>query len=175
MATTAMRVFGAKPKAEFLAGIPIFGGLSREHLDWIIDAGTVGDAAAGVQIITEGEVARSLFVVWEGQLEICKRGSHGAETRLAVLHPGDCLGEMSLIDIQPRSATARALTEVLLFRLGHGDIAKLYGEQPNVYLMLVMNIAREISRRLRAADKVLADLGVVADNMWRAENETTLQ
>jgi CRP-like cAMP-binding protein len=168
MATTVMRAVGAKPDARFLSSIPIFGGLSTQFLDWIIEAGTVGDVAAGVQVIGEGEPAHSVLVLCEGELEICKRGDHGAEVRLAVLRPGDCLGEMSLIDIQPRSASARALTPAVLFRLSHADIARLYRAHPTVYMMLVMNIAREISRRLRVADQVLANLGVPVHDMWRA-------
>ena len=107
-----------------------------------------------------------MFVVCQGELEIAKRGSHGAPVRLAVLHPGDCVGEMSLIDIQPRSATVRALTRAVLFRINHRDIGRLYQSNPEVYLLLVMNIAREISRRLRRADQVLADLGIPAPGMW---------
>jgi CRP-like cAMP-binding protein len=127
----------------------------------------VGDVGAGDVVIGEGEPARSVLVVCAGELEICKRSGQGGEVRLAVLHTGDCLGEMSLIDIQPRSATARALTPAVLFRLSHADIARLYRAHPPVYTMLVMNIAREISRRLRVADQVLANLGVPVHEMWR--------
>ena len=129
----------------------------------------MGELPAGVQVISEGEAARSLFVVYEGELEIFKWGSHGNEVRLAVLHPGDCLGEMSLIDIQPRSATARTLTPVVMFRLGHVEIGHLYRSHPEVYTLLVLNIAREISRRLRVADQALANLGISMPEMWVRE------
>jgi CRP/FNR family cyclic AMP-dependent transcriptional regulator len=168
MATMVMRTLASKPSADFLAKIPIFGGLQGEYLDWIVDAGTMGDVPAGNEVITEGEPARSVFVVCGGELEICKRGKQG-DVRLAVLREGDCLGEMSIIDIQPRSATARALTDVVLFRLSHTSIAKLYRAHPQVYTMLVMNIAREISRRLRVADRVLANMGISAQEMWRTD------
>ena len=167
MATRVMRAVRLKPDPEFLGNIPIFGGLTEQQLEWIIDAGTVGDVEAGDEVINEGDPARSVLVVCEGELEICKRGGHGGEVRLAVLKAGDCLGEMSLIDIQPRSATARALTGAVLFRLSHADIARLYSAHPQVYTMLVMNIAREISRRLRVADQVLADMNVPVQAMWR--------
>jgi CRP/FNR family transcriptional regulator, cyclic AMP receptor protein len=169
MATRVMNVVGRRPGSEFLGRIPIFGGLSEQFLERIAEAGTVGELPAGVALISEGEPARSLFVVYEGELEICKLGGHGSEVRLAVLGPGDCLGEMSLIDIQPRSATARTLTPALLFRLGHTEIGKLYRSHPEVYTLLVLNIAREISRRLRAADQVLANLGISLPEMWVSE------
>ena len=151
---------------EFLARIPIFGGLSPEVLDLLIDAAAVVHVGAGVELMGEGDPALCVFVVCEGELEIRKRGTHGSAFRLAVLHPGDCVGEMSLIDIQPRSATVRAVNPAVLLRLDHGEIAKLYRSHPEVYTLLVLNIAREISRRLRRADQVLADMGVVVQDMW---------
>jgi CRP/FNR family transcriptional regulator, cyclic AMP receptor protein len=166
MATMVLDVVSWRPGREFLADIPIFGGLAPQVLDRIVEAGTMGQLPPGATLIAEGEPARSLFVVYKGELEICKRGSDGAEVRLAVLRPGDCVGEMSLIDIQPRSATARALTETSIFRLGHVEIAALYRSHPDVYTLLVLNIAREISRRLRVADQVLANLGVSLPEMW---------
>jgi CRP/FNR family transcriptional regulator, cyclic AMP receptor protein len=173
MATTVMRALGAKPDAAFLGRIPIFGGMVEQYLEWIVEAGTVGEISAGDLVINEGEPARSVLVVCHGTLEICKRSNQGVEVRLAVLRPGDCVGEMSLIDIQPRSATARALTHGVLFRLSHADIARLYRAHPQVYTMLVLNIAREISRRLRVADSVLANLGVAVNDMWRTDGATT--
>jgi CRP/FNR family transcriptional regulator, cyclic AMP receptor protein len=76
------------------------------------------------------------------------------------------VGEMSLIDIQPRSATVRAVAPSVLLRLEHSEIGKLYRSHPEVYTLLVLNIAREISRRLRRADQVLANMGVVVQEMW---------
>jgi CRP-like cAMP-binding protein len=172
MATTMMRAVGRKIDGELLGQVPIFGGLSPQILDRIIDAGSIGDVPAGAQVIAEGDPARSVFVVCEGELEIRKRGAQGSEVRLAVLRVGDCVGEMSLIDIQPRSASVCALTPAVLFRLGHAEIGKLYQTQPEVYTLLVLNIAREISRRLRVADKVLADLGVVVPELWAGRDRT---
>jgi CRP/FNR family cyclic AMP-dependent transcriptional regulator len=153
---------------EFLARVPIFGGLPTEALDRIIEVGSVIEVPADTRLCAEGELAKCVYVVWEGELEIRKRGN-GGDIRLAVLHPGDCVGEMSLIDIQPRSATVRTLTPSVLFRLDHSEIAKLYRSHSQVYLMLVMNIAREISRRLRRADQVLANMGVGSQELWSTD------
>ena len=159
---------GGSVSGEFLARIPIFGGLPPEALDRIIEAGSVIELAPDTQLIAEGELAKCMFVVWEGELEIRKRGT-GGDIRLAVLRPGDCVGEMSLIDIQPRSATVRTLNPAVVFRLDHAEIAKLYRSHSDVYLMLVMNIAREISRRLRRADQVLANMGISSQEMWTTD------
>jgi CRP-like cAMP-binding protein len=163
------RAFSVDP--EFLARIPIFGGVAPTLLERLTDAATVMRVPAGVQLMGEGDHARSVFVVCEGELEIRKRGANGADIRLAQLRPGDCVGEMSLIDIQPRSATVRTISDCALLRIDHGQIGKLYRSHPEVYTLLVLNIAREISRRLRRADQKLADLGVAAQDMWTTEGE----
>jgi CRP/FNR family cyclic AMP-dependent transcriptional regulator len=155
----------------FLARIPIFAGLPEETLDVLIAAGTSLGVPAGCQLVAEGDLARSVFVVCEGELEIRKRGAGGSDIRLAVLHPGDCVGEMSLIDIQPRSATVISLTDARVFRLDHAEIGKLHRSHAAVYTFLLMNIAREISRRLRRADQLLADRGVASQELWSTEGE----
>lgn len=151
---------------EFLAQIPIFGGLPDLVMGRIIDLARVMRVAPGGLVFAEGEPAHSMFIVKEGDLEICKRGRNGAEFCLATLQRGDCVGEMALIDIQPRSATARAVSEATLCVLDQQEIAKLYQTDLEVYTLLVLNIAREISRRLRRADQVLVDAGLAVQGVW---------
>jgi CRP/FNR family transcriptional regulator, cyclic AMP receptor protein len=146
--------------AGFVAQTAIFGGLPERVLARILDVARVVRVAAGATVFDEGQPARSMFVVSEGELEIYKRRSDGSEFQLALLHRGDCVGEMSLIEIQPRSATTRALSPAALYVLEHTEIARLYQSDLEVYTLLVLNIAREISRRLRLADQRLLEMGL---------------
>ena len=150
----------------FLTRLPIFAGLPDRVIDLIAGTLRVVQVVRGAQVLREGEHARSMFVVREGELEVLKRGKAGAEYKLAQLKVGDCVGEMSLIDIQPRSATARARGNATLYVLDIAEIAKLYGNDVEAYALLVLNISREISRRLRVADEVLANMGMTAEAMW---------
>ncbi|HET6147084.1 MAG TPA: cyclic nucleotide-binding domain-containing protein [Polyangia bacterium] len=157
---------GEAADADFLAQIPIFGGLPDLVLRRVVDlAREIRVPAAGL-VFAEGEPARSMFIVRDGELEICKRARNGAEFCLAVLQRGDCVGEMSLIDIQPRSATARAIGGATLCVIDQQQIANLYQTDLEVYTLLVLNIAREISRRLRRADQVLVDAGLAVQGVW---------
>ena len=157
----------------FLARIPIFAGLPDRVMDIIAGKLRVVQVVAGAQLLREGEHARSMFVVRDGELQILKHGKGGTEFRLAVLKTGDCVGEMALIDIQPRSATARALGPATLYVLDLAEIGKLYGSDVEAYALLVLNISREISRRLRVADDVLANMGMTAEAMWSDAVGTT--
>jgi CRP/FNR family cyclic AMP-dependent transcriptional regulator len=145
---------------ELLAQTPILGGLPERALATILGAARMIQVAPGQLLIAEGDLAASVFVVCEGEVEISKRGRNGAEFCLAILKRGDCVGEMSLIDIEHRSATVRALGAAALLVLDHAAIARLYQTDLEAYTLLVLNIAREISRRLRRADQVLVDLGI---------------
>ena len=160
--------------ADFLAQIPIFGGLPDAVLSRVIDLAREVHVAPGGLVFAEGEPARSMFIVRQGELEICKRGRDGTEFCLATLQRGDCVGEMSLIDIQPRSATARAVGEATLCVIDQQEIAKLYQTDLEVYTLLVLNIAREISRRLRRADQILADMGLFVEEMWSSVSPDSL-
>ena len=150
----------------FLTRIPIFAGLPDRVIDLIAGKLRVVKVVPGAQLLREGEHAHSLFVVRDGELQILKHGKGGTEYKLAVLKAGDCVGEMSVIDIQPRSATARAIGAATLYVLDLSEIGKLYTSDVEAYALLVLNISREISRRLRVADEVLANMGLTAEAMW---------
>lgn len=136
----------------------MFAGLRQEMVARIGAAAQRIDVTEDRILFREGEPAKEMAVVLSGKLEVMKRTDTGAEACIAVLGPGDVVGEMSLIDIQPRSADvwARAPGSVVL--LGHGALAELYREAPQSYTLLVLNIAREISIRLRRLDAVMANI-----------------
>jgi len=157
---------------EFLARTAIFAGLPDRVIDLIVGSMRLVHALAGEELLREGDPARSMFVVHDGEIEIFKRGKDGTEQALAILTRGDCLGEMSLIDIQPRSATARAKGAAVLYVLELAEIAKLYGRDVEAYALLVLNISREISRRLRCADELIVSMGVSQDALWSDAADT---
>jgi CRP/FNR family cyclic AMP-dependent transcriptional regulator len=96
--------------------------------------------------------------VMEGELEVLKRSSTGIDARVALLGPSDWFGEMSIVDIQPRSASVRSVAPTRLARISSADLDALYRHDVRSYAIIVLNLARELSRRLRVADGILADL-----------------
>jgi CRP-like cAMP-binding protein len=146
-----------------LRDIGLFGGLSDDALDALLTDLSVVTVEAGAFVMREGETAREMFVVIGGELEVVKKTPSGGEARFAMLGPGDWVGEMSILDVMPRSASVRALAPSLLLIVSATDLDKLYRRDLPAYAMVVMNIARELSRRLRVADGIVA--GVVA-TVW---------
>jgi CRP-like cAMP-binding protein len=68
------------------------------------------------------------------------------------------VGDMSIVDIQPRSASVRALAPARLLRVTTADLDNVYRTDLKSYSIVILNIARELSRRLRVTDGILADL-----------------
>lgn len=143
---------------DYLRGLSVFAGLSSEVVASIGEHARRIDVGPGDVLLREGEPAKEMLVVLSGKLQVIKRSADGREAVLATLGPGAVAGEMSLIDIQPRSAEVRATREASVAVLSHADIATIYREDQKSYTLLVLNIAREISLRLRRLDGLLAHL-----------------
>ena len=97
-----------------LADIGLFGGLSNETLETLASSLPTSRIEAGAMVVEEGDLSTQMFVVIAGELEVVKKGESGGDVRVAVLGPGDWFGEMSIIDVQPRSASVRAVAPTLV-------------------------------------------------------------
>jgi len=139
-----------------LREIGLFGALSDEALEALGKELRTRWIAPGVVVMREGENAREMYVVVSGEMEVLRRSRRGTEGRVAVLGPGNWVGEMSILDAQPRSATVRALGPTLLLTITAEDLDRLYRRDVKSFLMLLLNVNRELSRRLRVADGMIA-------------------
>jgi CRP-like cAMP-binding protein len=136
----------------------LFGGLQPEELDVVRSLMREEHFRAGDEILREAELGDRLYFIREGSVEVVKTHPQEAATQveLARLRAGDTFGEMELIDIQRRSATVRALEDVAALSLSNRALYRLSQDHPHVFTILLMNIAREISRRLRRLNAVVA-------------------
>ncbi len=143
--------------AKHLSQIGLFGGLDEESLELLAKSLPTRRVDPGATVVSEGEPATEMFVVIGGELEVIKGSQHGGDVRVALLGPNDWFGEMALVDVQPRSATVRAVAPTLLMMLNTDHVEQLlYRRNMKAYALFMMNIARELSRKLRVADGVLA-------------------
>ena len=147
----------------FLLATPFFGGLSDASLDRLISMLVERRFDAGATIVAEGEPGRSMFIVLSGELVVSKLGDSGRSIRMSVLEPGDFFGEMTLIEMQNRSATVVAESETVLHELTAGNLYAYYKADIHGYVIVMQNINRELCRRLRRADRRIAELIARAD------------
>jgi CRP-like cAMP-binding protein len=137
----------------FLLATPFFGGLSDASLDLLISMLVERHFDAGAAIVAEGEPGRSMFIVKSGRLAVSKRASAGGVIPLSALQPGDFFGEMTLIEMQNRSATVVAEAPTVLYELTAQKLYACYKTDIHAYVMVLQNINRELCRRLRRADE----------------------
>ena len=104
-------------------------------------------------IFREGDTGETMFIIQEGEIRIHKR-VRDKEATLAVLKDGDFFGEMAIIDKEPRSAGATALTESKLIVLSD----EIFESQIQTNPKIIMAIVRKMSERLRNADRQIKAL-----------------
>jgi CRP/FNR family cyclic AMP-dependent transcriptional regulator len=146
----------ANERQHFLRDIPIFAGLDDAALLRIAGAVQETLVPKGSIIVSEGEPGDRMFVVYSGRVEVVKHLAKPNQTLLAVFGPKDFMGEMSIIECVARSASLRAMEETFLFALRGIDLYHLFQRSPDQYAIVILNIARDLSRRLRALDEKFA-------------------
>ena len=142
----------------FLLATPFFGGLSDASLDLLASKLVERRFDVGATVVAEGEPGRSMFIVQSGELGVSKLAGSGRVIRLAGLEPGDFFGEMTLIEMQNRSATVVAESPTVLYELTARELYRCYKADIHAYVMVMQNINRELCRRLRRADNRIAEL-----------------
>ena len=114
------------------------------------------DHAAGDVIVREGQPGDRMFCVHSGRVQVVKQAEGEPAVQLAEFGPGDYFGEMSLVESVVRSASVVAKEPTRVFTLKAMDFYKLYRTQPDQYGIVLLNIARDLARRLRQLDDKFA-------------------
>jgi CRP-like cAMP-binding protein len=141
-----------------LKNITIFAGLADPALARLTERARQTTVQAGEVILREGEPGNHLYVIASGSVRVCKRSDRAPEVELARLKAGDFFGEMCILETLPRVATVLAVSEATLFALPSVAFYELFKAMPDQYSILILNIARDVSRRLRRLDEVFAAL-----------------
>jgi CRP/FNR family cyclic AMP-dependent transcriptional regulator len=128
---------------DVLGQVPLFRGCSKDELKQLDRATTRTEFPAGHVLCREGAVGRELVILLDGKAAVERGG-----VEITVLGPGDFIGEMSLLDGGPRSATVTTLTDVSALVLMPHEFWHVIDEVPSLSHKLLSALAS----RLRAAD-----------------------
>lgn len=139
---------------DLLQTVPIFAGLSPEAFDLLIQEGTDKTYADGEIIFREGEIDEAAYLIERGHISIITNFGQPDERVLTQLQPPEFFGETCLLEMIAHTATACAVGTVTLFCLRGTAFYHLYKRMPGQYGILIFNIARDLSRRLRHLDEV---------------------
>ena len=156
----------------FLSKVELFASLSPEERRLFGNHFDVKQYEPGDYLFEENTPRRSLFVIFNGEIELVKRTAFAHEKRLSYFGRGDFLGEGSLMDDYPHSTSARALRRTTALTLGAEAFRSLCQAQPTAGINLLAALARVISRRIQhAATRAVDETAQYVSGRTRREHD----
>ena len=146
--------------------MPILGGLSNDTINYLFAEAKIINCTKGDYFFHENDKGHDLYIIQHGAAVVVK-SYNKVEYILAHLEVGDCFGEMELIDICPHSASVIASETSEVIVLAHNSITHLLKKSLEEYAIIMMNMGREVSRRLRAANEVILTENIKAGKLAR--------
>lgn len=146
-----------KGHLELLQGMPIFGGIREDILEFLLDCCKKTYVKKNSFFFREDDPGKSLFVLESGKVAVVKLWK-GQEHVLRQLEAGDCFGEMALMDFSLRSASVVAIEDSTAIEILTTSLHELHKKDLEQFTLIQMNMGREVCRRLRQADEQLFQL-----------------
>src|SRR5207249_495537 len=145
-------------RAAFLRTLPLFAAFSLAELIELADHIDERALRRNRTLFHEGETSAEMFVVRQGIVLISKEVTPRVEKVLARMKPGEFFGEMNLFGCLPRSATARAETDIELIVLQRATLEKMLAMKPAAVLAFFTAMVREFCTRLAATDDLVSEV-----------------
>ena len=142
---------------DLIRRVPLFSMLTVEQAQTIADGVVKRRYRRGEIIVEQGRKSDALFILLSGRARVITSDARGREVILAVLEAGDYLGEMSLIDNEPHSATVRAEVQTDVLVLGRAEFSTCLPDNSS----LSYAILRGLVARLRNADRQIESLALL--------------
>ena len=142
---------------DLIRRVPLFSLLTTDQAQSIADSVVKRRFKRGELIVEQGTKSNALFILLNGRARVLTADTRGREVILAVLQPGDYVGEMSLIDNEPHSATVRAEVQTDMLVLGRNEFSRCLPDSSS----LSYAILRGLVARLRNADRQIESLALL--------------
>jgi len=148
-----MEIAPNQPMSEdILAHVDLFSTLNKKELQELTKSCQERSYPAGTTILSQGDTGVGLYVLKSGKVRVVQANNPDrAETELAVVGPGDVLGEMALLDDLPRSASVVAIEDVTALLLPIWEFRSILRSHPDIALKLLA----VLSRRLRKVESTI--------------------
>jgi len=136
---------------ETLLKYSLFGGLLKEQVEAIIPLMQEEKYGPDEFIITEGSPNDKIFFIIEGQVSVSKK-----DVQLSHFSEGEAFGEMEVLDIMPAIASIKTISQVTVMTISNRALREIYKMDVKVFALIIMNLARDVCRRLCKTDEKLA-------------------
>ena len=141
---------------DLIQRVPIFAGLEDEALRSLLEHTEKREFEEDAIVACEGEACNKLFIIGSGSVRLFKHFGKSQQIEIATLGVKDFIGESCILDTLPRMATVVAASPTTVFTISSMAFHHLYQKMPAQHSILLLNIARDLSRRIRALDEVYA-------------------
>ena len=156
---SSFRFAGGKENLpEVLALIPAFEGLSHNELKVIERMMHQRQYKKGESVFNEGEPGAGMYIVKNGEVGITRKMDNGSELALALVKEHGFFGELALLDEIPRSASAKAVADTVLFAFSKPSLESLCRRNPRLGIKILSNLSRLICRRLVKSNDAMEQL-----------------
>ena len=142
---------------DLLRRVPLFSLLTVAQAEVLSGAVVKRRFKRGEVLVEQGQKSDALYILLTGRARVMASDSRGREVILATLSQGDYLGEMSIIDNEPHSATVRAEVQTDVLTLGRAEFARCLTENASMSLVVM----RGLVKRLRHADRKIESLALL--------------
>ncbi|MCI0394502.1 MAG: cyclic nucleotide-binding domain-containing protein [Chloroflexi bacterium] len=133
--------------ADTLKKLPLFKDMPENLIAELTEKLEEQRLDGGQVLFHKGDPGDALYIIESGRMKVIATNSYGEEVVLNQFGPGESFGEMSLVDEQPRSASAVALTSIKMLRLNRNDFLAVIAQEP----AFALDIIRDLSAKLRFA------------------------
>jgi CRP/FNR family transcriptional regulator len=148
-----MATFAHVDKLWYLRRVDLFAGISDREMQEIAHRTTMRNVDRGRVLVHPDEPPEMVYVIKEGRVKVSRYSADGREQILALLEPGDVIGELALVQ-QTETVHVEAFEDTLVCGIHREDFLGLIQRQPE----LMLHIMRVLAERLRAAEEEIADL-----------------
>jgi CRP/FNR family transcriptional regulator, cyclic AMP receptor protein len=142
---------------ELIRRVPLFSMLTAVQAESVAEAVIKRRFKRGELVVEQGKKSNALFIILTGRCRVFTSDARGREVILANMQPGDYIGEMSLIDNEPHSATVRAEVQTDVLMLGRLEFARCLPENTS----MAYAVMKGLVQRLRSADRKIESLALM--------------
>jgi len=145
-----------------LSKISFLGGVSDAERDCIFRRLEIGVFKKGEYVSRKGDVPSHIYIIKKGKIDLLLTGE-GAPIKKREFNVGDCFGEAAMLSTINNTASFMAAEDSELIMLSRRAMNQLRGEDPKVFYVLIMNLARELARKLQYTDEMLLKDGHLSE------------
>lgn len=140
-----------------IAGTQMFRDFEWHDIEALSDYMQAYEASKGLTLFKEGENGSYMCLIIQGKVDVYKKDQNDRKKVVASIGAGKTLGEMAIIDGEPRSASAIAIEPTTLALLTKQNFQRMVSEKPGLSTRILLQISRLLSQRLRRTSGQLVD------------------